>query len=114
MRPRALFESFNIEAISTTDSALDPLNWHDMIAASGWTGKVVPAYRPDNVVDPEFEGFHANLRAFAAMTGEDTGTWRGYLAAHAQAPGRFQAARRHRLGSWPPHGAHRKPVGIRG
>lgn len=84
MRPRALFKSFNIEAISTTDSALDPLNWHDMIAASGWTGKVVPAYRPDNVVDPEFEGFHANLQVFSALTGEDTGTWRGYLAAHAR------------------------------
>jgi glucuronate isomerase len=91
LRPRALFESFNIEAISTTDSALDPLKWHDMIAASGWKGKVVPAYRPDNVVDPEFEGFTANLKAFAKITGEDTGTWRGYLAAHARRRADFKA-----------------------
>lgn len=91
LRPRALYESFRIEAISTTDSALDPLAWHDIIAASGWRGKVVPAYRPDNVVDPEFEGFQANLAAFAEMTGEDTGTWRGYLAAHRRRRADFRA-----------------------
>lgn len=91
LRPRALFDSFNIEAISTTDSALDPLKWHDMIAASGWGGKVIPAYRPDNVVDPEFEGFAANLDAFAQITGEDTGTWQGYLAAHVKRRADFKA-----------------------
>ncbi|MGL5363123.1 MAG: glucuronate isomerase [Bosea sp. (in: a-proteobacteria)] len=91
LRPRALFESFNIEAISTTDSALDPLKWHDMIVTSGWGGKVIPAYRPDNVVDPEFEGFAANLEAFAEITGEDTATWQGYLAAHRRRRVDFKA-----------------------
>jgi glucuronate isomerase len=81
-RPRALFERFNIEAISTTEGALDPLKWHDMIAASGWGGKVVTAYRPDGVVDPEFEGFADNLAQFGALTGEDTLSWAGYLEAH--------------------------------
>jgi glucuronate isomerase len=56
-RPRALFERFNIEAIATTDSALDDLRYHDQIRASGWKGRVVPAYRPDAVVDPDFAGF---------------------------------------------------------
>jgi glucuronate isomerase len=81
-RPRALFERFNIEAISTTEGALDPLKWHDMIAASGWGGKVVTAYRPDSVVDPEFEGFAGNLAQFGELTGEDTLSWAGYLEAH--------------------------------
>lgn len=83
-RPRALFERFNIEAISTTEGALDPLKWHDMIKASGWGGKVVTAYRPDSVVDPEFEGFADNLGTFGEMTGEDVVSWTGYLAAHRQ------------------------------
>ncbi|KPD20234.1 hypothetical protein ADS78_13035, partial [Idiomarina abyssalis] len=30
-RPRALFKRFNIEAIATTESALDDLKWHGMI-----------------------------------------------------------------------------------
>jgi glucuronate isomerase len=81
-RPRALYERFRIEAISTTDSALDPLAHHDAIRASGWTGRVLPCYRPDAVVDPEFEGFRANIDTLGAMTGEDTLSWQGYLAAH--------------------------------
>nr|WP_245504706.1 glucuronate isomerase [Aquabacter spiritensis] len=81
-RPRALFERFNIEAIATTESPLDPLKWHAMIRGSGWGGRVITAYRPDPVVDPEFEGFVGNLHAFGALTGEDTMSWRGYLAAH--------------------------------
>ncbi len=81
-RPRALFERFNIEAISTTESAIDDLRWHKMIRDSGWGGKVVTAYRPDAVVDPEFEGFARNVGVMGDITGEDTGTWSGYLAAH--------------------------------
>ncbi|MEN5084114.1 glucuronate isomerase [Bosea sp. TWI1241] len=82
MRPRALFERFNIEAIATTEGALDPLKWHDMIRDSGWGGKVVTAYRPDGIVDPEFEGFADNLHALGELTGEDTASWTGYLEAH--------------------------------
>ncbi|MCR9110251.1 MAG: glucuronate isomerase [Rhodobacteraceae bacterium] len=81
-RPRALFERFNIEAISTTESAIDELKWHRMIRDSGWSGKVVTAYRPDAVVDPEFQGFAANVEKMGEMAGEDATTWHGYLAAH--------------------------------
>ena len=81
-RPRALFERFNIEAISTTESALDELKWHQMIRDSGWGGKVVTAYRPDAVIDPEFDGFAVNVERLGELTGEDATTWAGYLAAH--------------------------------
>lgn len=81
-RPRALFERFGIEAISTTDGALDDLRWHAAIRDSGWPGRVVPAYRPDTVVDPDFEGFAGNLDRLGEITGCDTGTWAGYLEAH--------------------------------
>ncbi len=83
-RPRALFERFNIEVISTTDGALDDLKWHQMIRDSGWHGRVVPAYRPDAVVDPDFEGFAKNLDRLGEISGADTGTWQGYLDAHRQ------------------------------
>lgn len=81
-RPRALFERFNIEVIATTESPLDALAHHAKIRASGWSGRVVTAYRPDPVVDPEFDGFAANVAKLGEMTAEDTMTWRGYLAAH--------------------------------
>ena len=81
-RPRALYERFNIEVIATTEGALDDLRWHRQIRESGWSGRVVTTYRPDSVVDPDFEGFRDNLRTFGEITGCDTATWDGYLDAH--------------------------------
>ncbi|WP_300030403.1 glucuronate isomerase [uncultured Roseobacter sp.] len=81
-RPRALYETFNIEVLATTDSALDDLAHHRSIKESGWTGRVIPTYRPDQVTDPDHEGFARALDQLGELTGEDTGTWVGYLAAH--------------------------------
>jgi glucuronate isomerase len=81
-RPRALFDRFRIEVITTTESPLDTLEHHQAIAASNWSGRVLTAYRPDPVVDPEYEGFAANVAQLGALTGEDTSTYAGYLAAH--------------------------------
>ncbi len=82
--PRALYERFNIEVISTTDGALDDLRFHQQIRDSGWSGRVLPAYRPDAVVDPDFQGFAQNLDRLGEITGLDTGLWAGYLDAHRQ------------------------------
>lgn len=90
-RPRALFDRFNIELLATTESPIDTLEHHRAIAASGWDGRVVTAYRPDPVVDPEFEGFAAALRRFGELTGEDVACWRGYLAAHRKQRAVFAA-----------------------
>ena len=81
-RPRALFERFGIEVLATTESALDNLAAHKAIAGSGWGGRVITTYRPDSVIDPEFEGFAGNLVRFGELTGCDTASWSGYLEAH--------------------------------
>lgn len=90
-RPRALFERFNIEVIATTDGALDDLAWHRQIRESGWQGRVVTAYRPDAVVDPDFEGFVGNLDRLGEISGCDTGSWAGYLDAHRQRRAYFKS-----------------------
>ena len=90
-RPRALFDRFGIEVLATTESPLDSLEHHRAIATSGWSGRVITAYRPDPVVDPEFEGFADHLATFAALTGEDCSSWQGYLAAHRQRRAFFAA-----------------------
>jgi glucuronate isomerase len=81
-RPRAMFDRFGIEVIATTEGALDDLANHRAIRNSGWSGRVVTTYRPDAVIDPDFEGFDAALDRLGEITGADTGTWAGYLAAH--------------------------------
>ncbi len=80
-RPRALFERFGIELLATTDAALSDLDAHARIRASGWSGRVVPTFRPDDVVDPDRPDFGPNLDRLAKVTGEDTTTWSGYLDA---------------------------------
>lgn len=83
-RPRALFERFNIELLATTESPLDDLAHHQRIRNSGWQGRVITAFRPDPVIDPDFEGFHSNLNKLGELSGEDCSQWHGYLAALKQ------------------------------
>ncbi|MBW8744816.1 MAG: glucuronate isomerase [Sphingomonas sp.] len=91
-RPRALFERFNIEVIATTESPLDGLEHHKAIRESGWKGRVVTAYRPDPVIDPETIGFADNLARFGEIAGEEVSTWDGYLRAHENRRAFFRAA----------------------
>jgi len=49
--PRALYDKFNLEVLSTTDGAADSLTYHQQIKDSGWPGKVIPCFRPDAVIN---------------------------------------------------------------
>jgi glucuronate isomerase len=89
--PRALFERFNLEVLTTTDSPLDSLADHQAIRESGWKGRILPAFRPDPVVDPEFAGFAEGIAKLGEQNGEDTSTWKGYLNALRKARQRFKA-----------------------
>lgn len=91
-RPRALFDRYNIEVIATTEGPLDPLDHHRAIRASDWNGKVVTAYRPDPVLDPDDPKFIANVQRFCAMAGEDAPSFAGYLRAHEKRRADFRAA----------------------
>lgn len=81
MRPRALYDQFNIEVISTTDAATDHLAAHDAILKSGWHGRVVPAYRPDATVDASRADFRANVETLIALA-KTNFDYTGYLEAH--------------------------------
>ena len=91
-RPRALFDRFNIEVLTTTESPVDALRSHAQIRQSGWKGRVLTAYRPDPVVDPENEAFSESLELLGQLTGEDVGFWAGYLNAHRKRRAYFAAA----------------------
>jgi glucuronate isomerase len=88
--PRALFERFNIEVLSTTESPLDSLKDHQAIRASDWNKRIIPAFRPDTVVDPDFTGFAGLIQKLGEQTGEDTSSWTGYLNALRKARARFK------------------------
>jgi glucuronate isomerase len=90
-RPQALYERFRLEVLATTDSPLDSLAYHQAIRASDFKGRIIPTFRPDPVVDPDFEGFTANLASLGQLTHEDTTTWCGYLSALRQRRGYFKS-----------------------
>ena len=89
--PRALYERFGIEVLSTTDSPVDSLADHQAIRDSKWTGRILPTFRPDPLVDPEFPGFRKNVAALGEQTGEDTASWAGYLSALRKSRARFRS-----------------------
>jgi len=89
--PRALYERFRLEVLATTDSPLDPLTDHEAIRNSGWKARILPTFRPDAVVDPEFRGFSQNIAKLGEQTGEDTSSWAGYLTALRLARERFRS-----------------------
>jgi glucuronate isomerase len=89
-RPRALFDRFNIEVLATTESPVDSLEAHAALAAipatggrrwGGKGGKVVTTFRPDNLVEPGWPGWRERVDALAAITGQDTATFDGFIAA---------------------------------
>ena len=80
-RPRALYEQFRLEVLATTDSPLDSLAHHTAIRESSFKGRIIPTFRPDPVVDPDFPNFIENLVRLGQMTREDTANWHGYLSA---------------------------------
>jgi glucuronate isomerase len=89
--PRALFDRFKLEVLATTDSPLDSLAYHEAIRASDWKARILPTFRPDPVVDPEFAGFADNIADLGQQTGEDTSSWTGYINALRKVRARFRA-----------------------
>jgi glucuronate isomerase len=89
--PRTLYQRFRLEVLATTDSALDPLADHKAIRNSGWKARILPTFRPDAVVDPEFTGFSENIAKLGEQTGEDSSSWAGYLKALRLARERFRS-----------------------
>jgi glucuronate isomerase len=89
-RPRALFERFDIEVLCTTDAATDTLEWHQAIRDSGWRGVVRPTFRPDLAINLRHPQWRAEIDRLAALTGETTSSYPGYIRALEQRRLAFQ------------------------
>jgi glucuronate isomerase len=80
-RPRALFDRFNIEVLTTTDAAADSLEHHQAIRDSGWGGRVVPAFRPDAVMRIAAPAWNADIDALARAAGTTIGSYASFVTA---------------------------------
>lgn len=79
--PRALFERFKIEALSTTDAAGDSLSHHKKMKDSGWKGRVIPCFRPDAVINIKDDIWLDSIRALAQAVGFEIKTFKSFIDA---------------------------------
>ena len=80
-RPRALFEQFRIEALTTTDAATDSLAHHQAIRDSGWNGRILPTFRPDAVVNLDTVGWRDEIDKLSAISGIDVANYAAFVQA---------------------------------
>lgn len=74
-RPRALYERFNIEALCTTDFASDSLEHHQAMRDSGWNGRILPTFRPDDVVHVRRHGWRRNVDKLSDLVGKEISSY---------------------------------------
>ena len=81
MTPRRLFKKFNLEVLATTDAASDPLTSHQVLQDSGWDGRVIPTFRPDDVIGITSRGWIERVTALHHLAGLTVSDFRSYLSA---------------------------------
>ena len=90
-RPRALFERFNIEVLTTTDAATDALDDHRRLQASDWSADIRPTFRPDAVVNLLTDGWRQNIEALSDVSGVTVGSYDVFVEALEDRRACFQA-----------------------
>ncbi|HEV2072965.1 MAG TPA: glucuronate isomerase [Thermomicrobiales bacterium] len=85
--PRALFERFNIETLSTTDPATSALEHHQTLQEEGWGQKIRPTFRPDALLSVDNAGWQNSVEQFSNVSGvsiQDYSSLIQALEAHRQ------------------------------
>ncbi|USQ75921.1 glucuronate isomerase [Ornithinimicrobium cryptoxanthini] len=81
-RPRALMDQFDISVLATTDDPCDDLRHHAALAADDtFDRRVLPTFRPDKYLEPGRTDFADLVARLAEVSGEDTGSYAGYVRA---------------------------------
>ena len=72
---RNLIKNSNVEVVCTTDDPADMLEYHDQIKESGFSVKVLPAFRPDKVVNIHKETFLPYIEKIGVKSYEELKSW---------------------------------------
>jgi glucuronate isomerase len=79
--PRTLFEKFNIEVLSTTDSVGDNLENHKKVKSSGLKGRVIPCFRPDGVVNILTKSWKDEIEKLSNASGIEVNSYKNFIKA---------------------------------
>lgn len=79
--PRALYERFNIEVLTTTDAATDSLEHHQAIRNADWHGRVIPCFRPDAAFRIALPTWRDEVDKLSSVSGVDVADYRAFIQA---------------------------------
>ena len=88
---RKIMSMSNVEAICTTDDPCDSLIYHEQIKDSGFETRVLPAFRPDNIVDIEKSSFNGYLARLEDVSGRKISSMAGLKEALISRLDHFQS-----------------------
>jgi glucuronate isomerase len=80
-RPRALFDQFNIDVLTTTDAASDSLEHHQTLRDSDWDGRMVPCFRPDATFQIAMDGWKDEIDRLADAADTMIGSYTDFVQA---------------------------------
>ena len=94
-RPRALYDRFNLDVLATTDAASDDLQHHQTIreanASGEWTGRVLPTFRPDAVMQIATSAWRGALHQLELASGIEISDYASFMDALAARRAFFQS-----------------------
>jgi glucuronate isomerase len=81
-RPRALYQRFKISVLVTTNDPTDDLSAHEALTADPtWSGRVIPAFRPDRFLEPAQRSWPESVAELGQVADVDTGDQAGFVRA---------------------------------
>ena len=80
-RPRALFERFHIEVLTTTDAATDTLDAHHALEGTELAGRVRPCFRPDALFALAAPGWRESLGRLEQVGGTEIVDYPAFIRA---------------------------------
>ncbi len=91
MSAKKLIEGSNVALLCTTDDPADSLEYHKIIAESGFGTKVLPAFRPDKGLNIERQGIAAYYKTLGASSGVEITDLASLEKAYLVSLDRFEA-----------------------
>ncbi len=66
---RGLIQRSNVAMVGTTDDPTSDLRWHKLLRESGFSVRVLPSFRPDNILNLHKAGFGTYMQSLAEASG---------------------------------------------
>ncbi|NMB55506.1 MAG: glucuronate isomerase [Leptolinea sp.] len=89
--PRALFQRMKIEVLATTDPVTSSLEHHKAIRQSGWSGRIIPTFRADDMLNLVATNWQENIRLLSTVSGIEIIDFRSFIAALEQRRSYFRS-----------------------